>query len=213
MSKTTKKTPDRLMDDASTALVETRYFDAEALALEALHLAHGAHDFERMARICMPLLEARRQKRLAAIDSGNFVRLGSVDDVPEAIEPGCYLFEPMLVAADARNFRDQADRDGVPVFVLAREPETQLKEWPVAMIGPVTLRTRVERPDGGEPTLEWMQNATEELGDSALETIDPEDGAPSRVQEIIEMLGAMPDNERLHQALEAACKDAAQADG
>src|SRR5689334_10244420 len=61
---------DRMMERASTALEAMRYFEAERLASTALRRAHAAADFERMARILLPLQEARRQKRQLAVDSG-----------------------------------------------------------------------------------------------------------------------------------------------
>lgn len=197
-----------MMDDASAALAETKYCDAERIANEALHAAFEIEDFERMARICMPLLEARRQKRLLAIDSGNFVRLSDVESIPTEPKPGCYLFEPMLVAADARNYRELADQEGVPVFVLALEPVTQLGDWPVAMIGPVTLRTKVDPPQTDDPDVTWMQAASEQLGDDVLLSVDQDDAPASRIQDLLEIVSTLRDHERVHQALASACKDA-----
>ncbi|MFN3311207.1 MAG: ABC transporter permease, partial [Thermomonas sp.] len=59
-----KVDPNRLIKPAKTYEENRRdYFAAERLCLEALELAHKACDYERMARICLPLQEARRQKR------------------------------------------------------------------------------------------------------------------------------------------------------
>jgi hypothetical protein len=60
---------DALMEQASRALVERRYFEAERLALAALRKSHSLRDYERMARIALPLQEARRQKRDLAFDA------------------------------------------------------------------------------------------------------------------------------------------------
>src|SRR4051812_45178590 len=70
MTPASGKAIDELMERASSALVTTNYFEAEKLALKALERACAAIDFERMARICMPLQEARRQKRHEAVDAG-----------------------------------------------------------------------------------------------------------------------------------------------
>ena len=199
---------DALMEKASTALVETRYFESERLSLEALQLARGANDFERMGRICLPLLEARRQKRLAAVDSGRFVVLDDKSDEPK-LAAGCYVFEPLLVAADAREMRDRADAEEVPVFVLAREPSTSIGLWPVAMIGPVTVRTRLKPPVGGEVDLEWMQMASEALGDSAIESLDLDRPGWHRVDQLLDRLATVPEHEKLHQLLEQTCREAA----
>ena len=61
---------DTLMETASAALASGDYFACEREASKALELAHAASDWDRMARICMPLEEARRQKRLEAADAG-----------------------------------------------------------------------------------------------------------------------------------------------
>ena len=200
---------DELMERASHALVETRYFEAERLALDALSRARAATDYERMARICLPLLESRRQKRLAAADAGRLVRLDHESEAP-ALESGCYLLEPLLVAADGRELRDRANADEVPIFVVVREPKTQLGLWPVAMIGPVTVRTRVKPPAADdEPTLEWMQAALEALGDAAIDSIDLNRPAWHRVDQVLERLGTVPEHEKLHQLLAETCKEAA----
>jgi hypothetical protein len=61
---------EELMERASGALGRMEYFQAEELSLKALLRARGRDDFERMARICMPLQEARRQIRQIALDAG-----------------------------------------------------------------------------------------------------------------------------------------------
>ena len=50
---------DDLMRRASEAISQTAYFEAERLANKALITAFQASDFEQMARIVMPLQEAR----------------------------------------------------------------------------------------------------------------------------------------------------------
>lgn len=210
MSTPKAKSLDRMMDDASVALTETRYFDAERTCIEALNIAMDVQDYERVGRICMPLLEARRQIRMLAIDSGNLVCLRSVDDIPAEPVVGCYVFEPMLVAADARNYRELAHSEGVPVFVLAREPETDLGDWPVAMIGPVTVRTKVEPPVDGVVSLAWMQSAHESLGEAAIAKLDQDQSAADGVADAFDLLGTVPEHERMHQVLSELARDAAR---
>ncbi len=209
MTKTTGRQIDGLMERASAALVETAYFKCERLCLEALQAAFRGKEYERMARICLPLQEARRQKRLAAVDTGRLVRLAAAPAEGEVEpEPGCYLIEPMLVGADGRDLRDRADAAEVPVLVVVREPRTQLGAWPIVMIGPITVRTTVAPPPNEEPTIEWMLAASEALGDEAISRIDPEDTAEERVRDLIDFLGTCPEHEKLHQALEQACRAA-----
>ncbi len=134
---------DQLMERASAALATGAYFECETLTSEALELAHLAKDWDRMARILMPLEEARRQKRLTAADTGKIHRIDSVDELlaMDSIESGCWLLEPLIVGAHGREFRARADAQGVAVIVIVREPETQLGDWPLAMLGPVVVHS------------------------------------------------------------------------
>ncbi len=217
MSKTPKPAAriDKLMDLAGRALVETHYFEAETVCLEALELAHAAADYERMARILLPLQEARRQIRLQAVDSGNLFLVNEPIPEGQKIEPGCYLITPPLVGADARDLHDRATREEVPVMVLAHEPPVRtLKldrrpgDWPVVMIGPITVRTYVAPPDDGEVTMEWFEWAAEQLGDKAIAEVDAGMEPVARVNDLFERLHSVSDHEKLHQALEQACREA-----
>lgn len=200
------------MEEASEALVATQYFDAERLCVEALSLAHQAHDYERMGRILMPLQEARRQRRQQACDVKKLVKLEKYSDLEvlltgvQPIKSGCYLLCPPLVGADARELRERAISERVPVLAVAREPETRLGLWPVVMVGPLTVRARIAPPKKLDAN--WVQKACEALGDAAVAMIDPGEAACDRVDHAMELLAAVVDHERLHQALRAACEEA-----
>lgn len=220
---------DELMDKASAALVGTDYFEAERLCLRALGSAHAARDYERAARICMPLLESRRQKRLIAEGSGRVVVVAQDPPATLPREPACYLFQPPLIAAEARAFRERADRKRVACFVLCREPMTRAGLWPIAavgasrLIGGLTLRAQVAPPAGvvftglgptrdnasAPPSVEWFCAAGEAVGDAAIARINPRLPAAFRVEHLLAALDALPDHERLHQRLEEACRAAA----
>ena len=94
---------DRLMEKASRALEQTDYFECERLCLDAFELAHTTSDYDRMARILLPIQEARRQKRLAAIDVKRLYILEEPIPETEPVDPGCYLLQPPLVGADGRD--------------------------------------------------------------------------------------------------------------
>ncbi|MCA9287483.1 MAG: hypothetical protein KDA05_02795, partial [Phycisphaerales bacterium] len=96
---------DRLMERASKSLFATRYFEAARDAQNALRRARAAGDFERMARICLPLQEAHRQIRQAAESTGKVRLIAHASDVPRPLEPGCYLIQPPMIGADARVLR------------------------------------------------------------------------------------------------------------
>ncbi|MBL8747239.1 MAG: hypothetical protein JNK58_12900 [Phycisphaerae bacterium] len=203
---------DELMEEASQALIAGRYADTERLALEALLQAHQALDYERMARVLLPLQESRRLRRQQASDVKKVTRLSSYADLEayltgnKTIQRGCYLIEPPLVGADGRELRERALSEDVPVFVIVREPETRLNQWPIVMVGPVTVRTRVSPPK--KVDVAWMLQAGEALGDHALTQVDPADDAIARVEHLLEMLSTVADHEKLHQALIAACLEA-----
>jgi hypothetical protein len=224
---------DRLMERASVALEATRYFDAERAARTALSRAHHAGDYERMARIVLPLQEARRQKRQLAVDASFLGReargvtvIESRRAVPNAPAPGCYLFQPPLLGVDARAFRDAADAAETPIFILTREPLARDGLWPIVSVGPVVLRTKVHPPcpvqrveaatarDDFAPahaariSREWFEASAETLGDSAIRRLSAADPAAWRVDDALEFLEALPDHEKLHQSLAAACLQA-----
>jgi hypothetical protein len=213
---------DRLMERATRALLATRYFEAERLASAALRRAHSAHDFGRMARILLPLQEARRQKRQLAVDAGERFLVST--PWRGGMVPGCYLFQPPQIGADARAFREAADAAQVPVFVLTREPLTRDGKWPVVAVGVVSVRARVDPPwplervetrvtrdavDGvtyGPPEVPWFEAAAEAIGDAVIAKLNPADPAAWRVDDLMEFLDAHPDHEKLHQRLADECR-------
>ncbi len=221
---------DRLMDQASNALVQTEYFAAEKLCVRALRQAHKAGDFERLARICLPLQEARRQRRMLALDSGLRLTLSTNPD-PKSLLPGFYLVQPPLIGLDARNLRESLFAAGTPALVLAREPMTRAGLWPVVAVGSggltdtLTLRVRLAPPAGvtpretgitrdhaeEPPSAEWFIAASEALGDAAIAQIPPDLHPAWRVDDLIRALDAHPDHEKLHQRLAEACRAAAAA--
>lgn len=217
---------DRLMERASKALEATRYFEAERLAATALRRAHSASDFERMARILLPLQEARRQKHQLAADSGRSFLLRKLAGMhADEMQPGCYLFQPPLIGMDARSFRETADSREVPVIIITREPLTREGQWPiVAVNGTASVRTRVAPPwklervetsitrdavDGvkhGAPPVAWFEAAAEALGDAAIARLRPEDPAAWKVDDLVGFLDCHPDHEKLHQRLAEECR-------
>lgn len=219
---------DQLMERASEALGAGAYFDAHTLCGRALAKARAGNDFDRMARICLPMQEAARWIRQTAEEEGVKGVLSSSAELRKSPAAGCYLLRPPMVALDAATFRDSAWRRKVPVFIIAREPMTQAGEWPVAAVGPsklhgmLTVRTKVAPPPGvlatghgitrdemvGLPPVEWMVHAGEALGNAAMARVDPNDPAAWRVDDLLEYLAAIPEHEKLHQRLADECRNA-----
>jgi hypothetical protein len=216
---------DAMMERAQAALERTAYFEAQREAVRALLLARRSADFERMARIVLPLLEARRQIRQAAIDTGRAVLVCTPEDVPTPVRAGCYLLQPPMIGLDGRRLRELADEHEIPVFVLVREPLANDGRWPVVGVGDVVVRTKVAPPvpldvvkgsstrDGWEapPPLAWMEAAHEALGDAAIasaERVAAEDPPMFLVDDLLERLPGVPEHEKLLQRLERACRGA-----
>jgi hypothetical protein len=201
-----------LMTKAQQALSRNHWFEAERLAAKALDMARGEGDFHLMARISLPLLEARRQRMQIALDSKKVVILESPPPADMELKPVCYLVQPPLVGADARRLRLLALEREVPALVLCREPRTQIGLCPMVAIGQVTIRTRIDPPKTWDkPTPSWFAEAGEQLGDAAIESIDPTAEPARQVDALLERLDAFPDHEKLHQSLEEACQVAAKA--
>ena len=221
---------DKLMDEASEALLATEYFTVVKLCKRALERARAADDFERMSRIVLPLQEARRQIRQIACDAGPRL-LVTQRLKPSEMQAGLYLCQVPMIAAEARDVRELAESKSVPAMVLCREPMTRSGKWPIAAVtkgGTVTIRVQVTPPAGVQathdqpgstitrdtntavPGAEWFQSAAEALGDVAIARVKPDLPASWRVDELMLYLDAIPDHEKLHQRLAEACRDAAR---
>jgi hypothetical protein len=224
---------DALMEQASAALVKRDYFEAERLAAGALRKAQAIGDYERMARIVMPLQEARRQKRDQALETGRVTLVTGELPAGKELRAGCYLVAPPRVGVDGRALREAADAQRTPVVVLVREPTSRDGLWPIVAVGPVTVRTKVRPPatkiaqalkkvgkkpaaraDAGAspevPPVEWFVEAGEALGDAAIEGVATDVHPATRADGLLERLEAHPDHEKLHQRLEEACREAAR---
>ena len=231
MAKDVSNPIDRLMEQASEALLETEYFSVVKLSVRALERARHADDFERMARILLPLQEARRQIRQIACDAGPRTILTSRPK-PSELRPGLYLAQPPLIALEARDIRETADSKSIPSLLLCREPMTRAGKWPIAavtkggLIDTVTIRVQVAPPPGvvamhdqpgvgptrdnsmAPPDIEWFTSTAEALGDAAITRVNAAMPASWRVDELMLYLDAIPEHEKLHQRLAEACRDA-----
>jgi hypothetical protein len=217
---------DQLMERASSALMATQYFEAEALALKALERAAAAGDFGRMARICLPLQEARRQMREEALDAGHCVVIRALPRRSTVLQPGCYLLEPPLIGIEALDFRALLDRRKIPALVLCREPLTSRGKWPIVGVSgsdreSLVIRVQVPPPEGFEnpipgqdqrpgPPPSWFIQTQEALGDAAIAKVSPKLPWDYRALDLLEYLRAVPDHEKLLQALMEACHHASR---
>jgi hypothetical protein len=202
---------DEIMERAEAALRRSQWFEAERLAHRAAELARAQEDFGLLARVCLPLQEARRQRILEATGNRKLTVLDAdiTEDMP--LKPGCYLVQPPTVGADARRLRLAALRREIPVAVLCREPRSRMGLCPIVAIGQVTVRTRIDPPkDWDRPDHKWFLGAMEQLGDAAIEMLDTGLELDRQVDFLLAALDAVPDHEKLHQLLASVCREAAK---
>ena len=210
-----------LLASARQAADEGDWTGARADAHEALLDARQRLDFEAMTH-ALDLYAAAQLVHAAeqAAPDARVIARGA--DAPDPLVEGCYLLTPPMIGADATNLRNAAWAGGLAVRALAREPLTRAGKWPVVAVGDVIVRTHVdppaplERVEGaitkdahtGPVPLSWFRSALTRLGEVALESIRPEDPAAHRVDDLLEILSALPDEERVITALRNACAQA-----
>jgi hypothetical protein len=200
------------------------------MCLRALNRARAIGDFERMARIVLPLQEARRQQTLAAIDSGGRFLIDRLPGQADELTPGLYLLRPPAIGADANALRLMLRGRRVPAMVLAREPMTRAGLWPLVVVIPgglvdsISVRVQVPPPPGVEPRAgvptrdtsseppptDWYVAASEAIGDAAIARFRAVEPAAYRADELSDALAALPEHEKLHQELAAACREASR---
>lgn len=200
------QTLDGLMEQAEGALKSGRWFEAERLALKALTTARRQENWDAMARITLPLQEARRQRLGTALDRRRITIVDTEVHDGDPVAPGCYLVQPPLVGADARRLRLAALRQEVPAAVLCREPLTKLKLCPIVAIGAVTIRTKVQPPKNErKPSMEWFVASMEAIGDAAIDSLDTGMDLDRQIDHVLACLDSIPDHEKLHQLLHEMC--------
>lgn len=201
---------ENLMEDASQALTNGDYFECEIKAVEAMHRAWDAGDFDMISRITLPLQEARRQRRLAAIEAECLFEFD--DEVPaegSPVQAGVYVIAPPSVGADAHTIAEAAFEQRVPVIAFAREPKTQLGLIPVVVVGATTIRTKVRPPASGT-SVEWCLEVLDALTQEALAMVDYGRPPDRQVDTLIDLLDTLPESELIHQKLAEVAQDASQ---
>ncbi len=199
------------MERATLALTTGEYLHCAMLSREALGMARRGDDFERMKRICMPMLEANRFLRQNALDSGVVRVVTRPSDIPAMPDASCYLFAPGFIGADALRFRRAAHDAGIGAFVLTREPATAKGLWPIVGVAERVVRVRIGPPATDAPTVNWFAAAAEALGDQALadaRAAAPGDPPAWIVDDFLDRMDACPEHEKFIMALARACADA-----
>jgi hypothetical protein len=199
-SKPKSGSADELMERATAALQQGAYFECERLATKAMQTAFSRHDFESVARISLPLQEARRQRRLQAVDAKYLEvydeQLPGADD---KLHPGCIIICDPSVGADARRLAERAIEEKIPLIAIACEPLTQEGLLPVVVVGPSTIRAKLRPPKSFTPA--WCLEAIEALSASALQSFDPGRAPHRQVEDLLNKCNTLPESEDLHQKL------------
>lgn len=206
----TTKRLESMLTRAEAAIKRSAWFEAERITLKAIEAAREVDEFELMSRICVPLKEARRQRMLQAMEISTKVQiLEHVEPEPTA-DPGIFMIRPPGVAADARRLRIAALHEETPLIIVTREPTTRLGLAPIAAVGRITVRVRIEEPKNPEkPSVSWVMGALEQLGDGAIDSLDPDADPANKVDSLLAFLDSVPDHQRLHDVLAENCKLAA----
>ena len=178
---------DQIMERASERLLAMDYLECERLCLEALAQARAARDFERLARILLPLQEARRQRRQIAMDSGVTV-LGEPRLAPDEIASrhgrgALLLLSPPYERGDEQAIRSVARQRGLMVEVLLLDAQG--------------LR-------------QCFEQQMEREGDAAIAAVPRDLPADQEVNALAEVLERVGDHEIAHQRLAAAAHRAAR---
>lgn len=174
---------DQWMEEASQALVERNYGRCEDLCVRALAAAREAEDFDRLARILLPLQESRRQRRQIAEEAGVVV-LNGPQRAPAAIlddhPAGCLLLtDPPYAEADADALRALARRRHQAVEVL-RVDQAGLKAM--------------------------FLRGLEDRGDALLAKVPRHQSAIEKVDRLLAELDRVGDHEIAHQRLAEAAR-------
>jgi len=179
---------DRTMEAASRALVAMNYPEAERLCLAALEPARTLGDWDRLARIMLPLQEARRQRRQIAADAGGYVLNGDRREPQRILDDHAagllILTDPPYSDDDAVALRRAARQRGAAVEVLHADP-TRLASM--------------------------AEKALEDLGDAALAGEDAHRSPATRIDALLNALQRVGDHELLHQRIAELARETQRA--
>lgn len=211
------------METASQALAELDYARCESLCVDAMRQARDAQNWVMYQRVLLPLQEARRQRRQAALDGP--ILLGTPqqeDDLPmhfEDIEQGCIVLTWPATTNDARFISQTLRESKQPVELLFADNTADAATWRITSFAGPGLSVDLPAPKAdwigqwvdpmsiAPPTpAHWFMQASEALGNAALAAIEAEPGSIAYLQALEQALACVDDHEILHQRLASAAK-------
>jgi len=216
-------TLDEHMETASQALAELDYARCESLCVEALKACRDAKDWVMYQRVLLPLQEARRQRRQAALEGP--ILLGTPqrdDDLPlhvDDIDQACIVLTWPVTAGDAKSLGEIVRDSKRPIELLFADNAPDSDTWRVTSYAGPGLSIDLPAPKAewvgawidpssiAPPTpAHWFMQASEALGNAALASIDAPPGSLEHLQALEDALACVDDHEILHQRLAAAAK-------
>lgn len=214
---------DDLMESASQALAEIDYARCESLCLDALSQCREDADWVMYQRVLLPLQEARRQKRQAALDGSVLLGTPERDNDPVSLlkdhEQGCIVLTWPYTGSDAAALSNTVQEQKKAVEVLFADNASSDSTWRVtSYTGPaLSVDLPAPKPEWigryltasaiAPPTpAHWFMQASEALGDAALAAIQAAPGSHEYLQALEEALACVDDHEILHQRLATAAK-------
>jgi hypothetical protein len=216
-------TLDEHMETASQALAELDYARCESLCVDALRQARDAADWVSYQRVLLPLQEARRQRRQAALDGP--ILLGTPeqqDDLPvhfEDIDQGCIVLTWPCTPADFKTITESIREHKQPIEILFSDNAPDADNWRITSAAGPAISIDLPAPKAewiGQwiapssitpPTpAHWFMQASEALGNAALAAIEAEPGSIAYLRALEQALACVDDHEILHQRLASAAK-------
>lgn len=225
-----------IMEAASEALARMDYLTCEAHCVEAIALARRQRQWDAIARILLPLQEARRQRRMVAADG--LIRLGtqSLEGDAAACLPnlanaggGCVVVtHPHDADAAARlALRARHERRFVEILFADNSPDDSA--WHIrSFAGPAVAITMPAPPaawrdrdlppaeaktlrDGATTPGDWFLDAMDALGDAAIGAAgrDDTESPEADFDRLYACLEVVTDHEILHQRLAEQARRAA----
>lgn len=208
------------MEAASQALVAMDYLGSEAICLVALKQARQEKDWDSYARILMPLQEARRQRRMIAADAelyfGSSEPISSLDRLT-----GCIVATQPMTREQVHQLDQQARQANGFVEWLWADNSIDASTWTIRSFTGPDVSCQVPAPPrawldcwtAGNSEINqltaahWFIEASEKLGDAALEQVTAPAGSIERLEQLEAMLDVVTDHEILHQRLGDAARD------
>ena len=214
---------DDIMEQASQALAALDYPQCEALCLRALAQARDAKDWQGYSRVVLPLQEARRQKRQAALDGriclGTEAGTGDLCALLDGLDAGCIVVTPPYTTDDAARLDAAARAGRRPIEILYASPDSDGRAWAVhSYHGLLFEAIRPAPPEAfrggwhagqqGHPVTpaHWFMQASEALGNAAIHAAQAPLGSGVRLDQLEQALPSVGDHELLHQALADAAR-------